>query len=211
MADSDMLLFVPDTNFVDLMKQQPSYGPLMDEPATYELIAVNNGTHWSLAIKGDRPDHDLPYVTIELTSDDGINVLRAVRKVDCNEAELHLLKAHKLGTYGPDKKLRDLCKTADGVFQAKDNRVGFCANLTEKLGFCGSFMKTWNKENPYYVIEVKDEVTKDKGKWRKCYLGTQDMVMLYGPPVPEGNLSGKQNMKQKGMVQTACRELAVVA
>ena len=113
-----------DTNFVELMEQQPSYGPLMDEPASYELISVHNGTYWSLAIKGDQPDQDLPYVTIELISDDGINVVRAVRKVDYEEDELHLLKANKLGTYGPDKKLRDLCKIADDVFQAEDNTNG---------------------------------------------------------------------------------------
>ena len=214
MAESDMPGCVPDTNFVDLMKQQLSYGPLMDKPASYELIAVNNGTYWSLAIKGDQPDQDLPYVTIELISDDDKNVLHAVRKVDYNEVELHLLKAHKLGTYGPDKKLRDLCKIADGVFQAKDNInwLEFCANLTEKLGFCGAaFTMTSLKKTPYYIIEVKNEVTKGKGQWRKCYLGTQYMVMLYGPPVPEENLSGKQNMKQKGMVtevQTACRARA---
>ena len=50
MADSSKL------SFVELMKQQPSYGPLMDKPVKYQLTALYNGTYWSLAIKGDQSD-----------------------------------------------------------------------------------------------------------------------------------------------------------
>ena len=188
-------------SFVELMEKQPLYGPLMDKSVKYKLIAVNNGTYWSLAIKEDQ---DLPYVTIELISDDGINVVRAVRKVDYEEDELlRLLKAKDIGTYGPNKKLRDLCKIADDTFQGIVKWHNFCPQLVNGLRYQVDFD---TMTSPYYTIEV----TKGKGEWQKCYLGTQDMVMLYGPPVPEGNLSGKQNMKQKGMVtevQTACREL----
>ena len=123
-------------SFVELMEKQPLYGPLMDKPVQYKLRAVHNGTYWSLVIKGDQPDQDLPYVTIELISDDGINVVRAVRKVDYEEDELlRLLKAKDVGTYGPDNKLRDLCKIADDTFQGIVKWHEFCPQLVNSLGF----------------------------------------------------------------------------
>ena len=174
-------------SFVELMEQQPLYRPLMDKPVQYKLIAVHNGTYWSLAIKGDQPDQDLPYVTIELISDDGINVVRAVRKVDYKEDELlRLLKAKDVGTYGPDKKLRDLCKIADDTFQGSDTLQyhKFCPQLVKSLGYQVGFdMKT----SKYYTIEVLEG-----SGYRKCYLGTLNNGMWYDPTFPFGNLAGKQ-------------------
>ena len=171
--------------FVELMEQQPLYGPLMDKPVQYKLRAVHNGTYWSLVIKGDQPDQDLPYVTIELISDDGIKVLRAVRKVDYEEDELlHLLKAKDVGTYGPDNKLRDLCKIADDTFQDVDPWHDFCPQLVNSLGFQVDFDTT---TSTYYTIEVLEG-----SGYRKCYLGTPNNGMWYGPTFPFGNLAGKQ-------------------
>ena len=174
-------------SFVELMEQQPLYGPLMDKPVQYKLIAVHNGTYWSLAIKGDQPDQDLPYVTIELISDDGINVVRAVRKVDYEEDELlRLLKAKDVGTYGPDKKLRDLCKIADDTFQGIVKWHEFCPQLVNTLGFQVDFDTT---TSTYYTIEVFEG-----NGYKKCYLGTPNNEMWYGPTFPFGNLAGKQKI-----------------
>ena len=176
------------TTFVELMEKQPLYGPLMDKSVKYKLIAVHNGTYWSLAIKGetDQPDQDLPYVTIELISDDGINVVRAVRKVDYEEDELlRLLKAKDVGTYGPEK-LRDLCKAADDTFQGIVKWHEFCPQLVNRLGFQVDFVKTTSR---YYTIEVFEG-----NGYKKCYLGTQNNGMWYGPTFPFGNLAGKQKI-----------------
>ena len=176
-------------SFEELMGKLPSYGPLMDTPASYKLIAVHNGTYWSLAIKGDQPDQDLPYVTIELISDDGIKVLRAVRKVDYEL--LHLLKRKDVGTYGPNKKLRHLCKAADDTFHGIDKWHEFCPQLVNSLGYQVDFDKT---TSTYYTIEVFEG-----SGYRMCYLGTANNGMLYGPTFPSGNLAGKQkNSSEEG-------------
>ena len=176
MADSDKL------SFVELMKQQPSYGPLLNKPAKYQLTALYDGTHWSLAIKRDQPD--LPYVTFEVISGDGCTVVRAVRKVDYEEDELRLLSPKHLGTYGPDKTLRDLCKLADEIFLKlgdNDKRQQFFTLFVRNLGYT---IPRSAITSQYYIIEVKH------GSYKKCFLGTQHMTMLFDPPVSFGNMSG---------------------
>ena len=166
------------------MKQQPSYGPLVDKHIKYQLTALYNGTYWSLAIKGDQPD--LPYVTIELISDDGKIIVRAVRKVNYEEDELCQLTPVNIGTYGPDKTLTELCQVADDTFNAVDNdkRQKFTPRLVENLGFQVELDTT---TTTYYTIEV----VSDNG-YQECYLGTQNNDMRFPTDFPDGNISGKQ-------------------
>ena len=181
MADSNKL------SFVELMERQPSYGPLMDKPVKYQLTVLYNGTYWSLAIKGDQPD--LPYVTIELISDDGgSTVVRAVRNVPYKEDELALLKPTSIGTYGPDTTLRDLCQLADETFKEvlSDKWQDFTIVLANKLGYQVKLTAT---TTIYNTIEVSFG-----SGYRKCYLGTQNNDMRFDLNFPDGNLSGKQNM-----------------
>ena len=179
MADSGKL------SFVELMEQQPSYRPLIDTPGKhYDLTALSNGTYWSLAIKGDQPD--LPYVTIELISNDGTTAVRAVRKVDYKEDELRPLKPTNIGTYGPDKTLTELCQVADDTFNEVDNdkRQKFTPRLVEKLGFQVELDTT---TTTYYTIEVESG-----SGYQECYLGTQNNDMRFPTDFPDGNISGKQ-------------------
>ena len=171
MANSDKLAFV------ELMKQQPSYGPLMDKPVKYQLTVLYNGTYWSLAIKGDQPD--LQYVTIDLKSDDSV---RTVRIVDCIEDELSLLTTINIGTYGPDKTLTELCLLADETFNETNKWQEFTIRLVVKLGF-QEVLPT--RTTTYYTIEV----VFDSG-FQKCYLGTQFNDMRFPTDFPDGNISG---------------------
>ena len=170
-------------SFVELMKQQPSYGPLMDKPVKYQLIALYNGTYWSLAIKEDQSD--LPYVTIELISDDGKTIIvRAVRKVDYKQDELSQI-SEQIGTYGPDKMLRTLCQLADETYKEVYNNKWqeFTARLLAKLGFHAALP---TMTTTYYTIEVIFG-----SGFMTCYLGTQNNDMRFDPAFPDRNLSGK--------------------
>ena len=130
-----------DDSFVKILKRHPSYGPLIDVHAKYELWAVHSTLHWFLLIKGeDCPD--LPYITIEIKTlswDDITPTMRSV-EIDCNDPQLP--HAVRVGTYGPNETLKDLCQEANSV--AKDmgsynllnnNCQHFCNNLLTRIGF----------------------------------------------------------------------------
>ena len=165
----------------------------MAHTVKYQLTALYNGTYWSLAIKGDQPD--LPYVTIELISDDGTTAVRAVRKVDYTEDELSLLTPNSVGTYGPDKTLTELCQIADDTFKevytSKDTSKEvynnewqeFTNHLLANLGFQ---VKLATTATTYYTIEVEFG-----SGYQKCFLGTQFNDMRFPTNFPDGNISGK--------------------
>ena len=128
------------------MATHPSYKEVMDTQANYEVWAVHDDLHWFLMIKGEGA-FDLPYITIEIITDNFVDMTPVVRLVRVNHSNRSLPKPEKVGTYGgKGKTLRDLCKNADSV--ATDMRVynalnsncqHFCNNLLKKLGFDHTF------------------------------------------------------------------------
>ena len=178
-------------SFVKLMKEHPSYGPLMDKPATYKLIGVCTGMHWSLALK--REDVELPYITIELIPDGNDGKVPAVRRIDYSCDKWCLLKPKNIGIFGPDKKLSNLCQYADRACQeVNEDCQEFFNYLAQGLGFL--IPDVAGEGDSYYFIEVQHG-----SGWQKCYLDTRSNIMAFEPNIPDGNLSGKHTINSAGL------------
>ena len=170
-------------SFIELMKEHPSYGPLMEKPATYKLIGVYTGNHWSLAFKEEQLE--LPHVTIELIPNGSDGKVPALRSIDYNRDKWCLLQPQNVGIFGPDKKLSNLCQYADCAFQEhSEDCQQFFNYLACGLGFL--IPNDIDDSNSYYFIEVQHG-----SGWQKCYLDTRNNVMAFDPAFPDGNLSGK--------------------
>lgn len=97
--------------------------------------------HWFLMIKGeDRPD--LPYITIEIKTISWEDITPTMRSVEIHHDKPELPRPERVGTYGPDKTLKDLCEEANSVVKdmhgynlLNNNCQHFCNNLLTRMGF----------------------------------------------------------------------------
>jgi hypothetical protein len=159
------------STFEGLISKHPSYGKLLDVKGNYQVWAVHSELHWFLMIKGDGPD--LPFITIEIRTEDFADIVPTVRDVQVDSHDPSLPHPENAGTYGPDNTLRDLYKMADKVAKemgdynlTNNNCQHFCNNLLKRMGFQYTFTTmvgtdtTLYEEKPNPVATAVGQVLK---------------------------------------------------
>ena len=160
------------------MATHPSYKELMDTPANYEVWAVCGKTdvHRFLMIKGEGT---VPYVTIEIKTNDWVVMTPVIRPVTVNHRNILLQHPENVGTYGSKgETLRDLCQNADsvatkmGVYNAlNSNCQHFCNDLLKTLGFDRTFTTIFGTDTTLYE-EKKDKTATIVGEITKELLSS---------------------------------------
>lgn len=152
-------------SFVELMEQYPLYGKLLDEQSNYEVWCVHDDLHWFIMIRAEGRT-DLPYVTIEIRSNDCTDFTAVIRRVQVNHSNPNLPHPERVGTYGKGNTLRDLCKHANRVAREmgdynflNNNCQHFCNNLLLRLGFQQTFTTVVGTDTTLYQEEKDDFFT----------------------------------------------------
>ena len=134
----------PMKTFVDLLSAHQFFGACMDKKAKYEVWIAQNEfpTHWFLLIREEGHDPNRPFVTLEVKSETGDDLIPKVRSVTVNKVLLKSAFQRRPENVGiVDKTLLEICKLADTVVQemcgydiVKENCQDFCNRLLVELG-----------------------------------------------------------------------------
>ncbi len=142
-------------SFVEMVNGS-EYKPVIHTPSSYEVRIVKPpSAHWLILVK--MKDSEFPYLTFEITTSNGSDILHTTRAVSDESSET-------VGDYDGD--LHGLCQMADEVVKEMveynfftSNCQHFCNNLLQKMGLptypttIGS--KTHSKEDIEKIDDVR--------------------------------------------------------
>ena len=137
----------------------------MDTKAKYEVWIYQSElpTHWFLMIK--REGRNQPFVTFEVKSETGADLLPKTRRVKVvssilDKLDVRLPTPKTVGKIDKEVSLREICSLADAVVRemgeydmANKNCQDFCNQLLSKLDL-PTFQTTLRKDAPEVVREV---------------------------------------------------------
>ncbi len=122
--------------FLEMVRESPYAGVLEDQSQSYDVYLDKSNLHWFILLRTSEPT-TLPYITLEISTLNMIDLLTATRVI--SETETESKKLTHIGRY--HGKLSTLCTTADRVCAAMghyklllSNCQHFCNNLAYQFG-----------------------------------------------------------------------------